>query len=86
MSKLLISLLATISLPTAVNAESYWLILRYGSEHKSGVALGGVALEKVEMESMAQCELMGAKWTGSKLFANEEPRRTILAFECLEGK
>ena len=86
MKRFLIPLLASVVLPTAAMAESYWLILRYGSEHVSGVALGGAALEKVEMESMAQCELMGAKWTGSKLFANEEERRTILAFECLEGK
>ena len=86
MKRLLLSLLAAIALPTAVNAESYWLILRYGSEHITGVGLGGAALEKIEMESMAQCELMGAKWTGSKLFENEEERRTILAFECLEGK
>ena len=86
MKRFLFPFLASVVLPTAVNAESYWLILRYGSEHKTGIALGGAALEKIEMESMAQCELMGAKWTGSKLFANEEPRRTILAFECLEGK
>ena len=32
MRKLLIPLLAAIALPTAVNAESVWLILRYATD------------------------------------------------------
>ena len=55
MRKLLIPLLAAFALPTAVNAESYWLVLRYEDPD-------GIALEKIEMESMEQCEEQGKKW------------------------
>ncbi|MBO8205149.1 hypothetical protein [Prochlorococcus marinus] len=51
MRKLLIPLLAAFALPTAVNAESYWLLL------KVGVSRG--AFEKIEMGSMEQCEEQG---------------------------
>ena len=51
MKKLLIPLLAALALPTAVNAESYWLILKEGGK--------GKALEKIEMKSMEQCEEQG---------------------------
>ena len=40
MKRLLLSLLAALALPTAVNAESYWLVL------KVGVSQG--ALEKLK--------------------------------------
>ena len=53
MRKLLIPLLAVFALPTAVNAESYWLILIEGGKKH------GKALEKIEMESMEQCEEQG---------------------------
>ena len=46
--------LAAVAFPTAVNAESTWLILRYqaGTSWKSPVAM-----EKIEMINMEQCEL-----------------------------
>ena len=48
MKRLLLPLLAAIALPTAVNAESYWLILGWsGSTHS-------VTFEKIEVESMEQ--------------------------------
>ena len=50
MRKLLILLLASLALPTAVNAESYWLILRIVN-----------SLKKIEMESMEQCEKQGSE-------------------------
>ena len=55
MKRLLLPLLAAIALPTAVNAESYWLVLEVDDS-------SGVALEKIEMESMEQCEEQGKKW------------------------
>ena len=51
MKRLLLPLLAAIALPTAVNAESYWLVL-VGVRH-------GIALEKIEMPSMEICEEQG---------------------------
>ena len=44
MKRLLIPLLAALALPTAVIAESYWLILRVDDD-------SGIALEKIEMKS-----------------------------------
>ena len=55
MKRLLLPLLAALALPTAVNAESYWLILRAS-------AMQAVSLEKIEMESMEQCEEQGKIW------------------------
>ena len=56
MKRLLLPLLAALALPTAVNAESYWLILRVDDDDS------GVALEKIEMKSMEQCEEQGYDW------------------------
>ena len=46
MKRFLIFLLATLALPTAVNAGSYWLVLRVDDEDS------GVTLEYIEMKSM----------------------------------
>ena len=52
MRKLLIPLLVALTLPTAVNADSVWLILRYGSVHAGMPRLGAASLEKIEMEDL----------------------------------
>ena len=76
MKRLLLPLLAAIALPTAVNAESYWLILRYGSQHGAS-DFASSSLEKIEMESMDQCELMGGAWASNKLVKGENKYNTI---------
>ena len=38
MKRLLLPLLAALALPTAVNAESYWLILTYGTGDREETA------------------------------------------------
>ena len=83
MRRFLLPLIASLSLPIAANAESAWLIMRYGSDTGSK---GGSALEKLEMKDMDQCELMGAKWMSSKRHKYEHKAYTVLAYECLEGK
>ena len=82
MKRFLIPLLASIALPTAVNAESIWLVMRYATSIKGedGVA---AAVEKIEMKDITQCELMGAKWIASK--AKPEQRSTF-HFACIKGK
>jgi len=71
----LIPLLAALSLPTAVNAESYWLILSSGSGDSA-------ALEKIEMASMEQCEEQGKIFTSEvKKFQGNRKQ-----YECLKGK
>ncbi len=59
MKRLLLPLLATLALPTAVNAESYWLILESSSYQ------WGRALEKIEVNSIASCQEQGEEWSKS---------------------
>ena len=61
MRKFLLPLLAAFALPTAVNAESYWLILSYGK----GASNDPAALEKIEMASLKACENEGRRWENS---------------------
>ena len=55
MKRLLLPLLAAIALPTAVNAESYWLVLILGMGGNDKPA----AFEKIEMSSMEDCQKEG---------------------------
>ena len=71
MKRLLLPLLAVISLPTAVNAESYWLILKVVN-----------SLEKIEMKSLEQCEEQGKKWLSRSFYGSSGKK----AYQCLEGK
>ena len=80
MKKLISFLIAFSAFPTALNAESYWLILRYSPRTYGGFS---AALEKVEMESMAQCELQGAKWKTGRIAVDIS---NFVGFECIEGK
>ena len=57
MKRLLLPLLAALALPTAVNAESHWLILTYGQ----GKDYTTAALEKIEMENAEACDKEGKK-------------------------
>ena len=77
MKRLLLTLVAALSLPTAVNAESVWLILRYSGSYTDSP----VALEKIEMKDINQCEMQGATWLTSKRIGNK-PK----GYECLIGK
>tara|TARA_Y100000991_G_C21767940_1_gene261732 strand:- start:126 stop:338 length:213 start_codon:yes stop_codon:yes gene_type:complete len=70
MKRLLLALSAVIVLPNAVNAESYWLIL---FDVKTGI-------EKIEMESIEQCEENGEKFKNMKFYA---PHKNYV---CLRGK
>ena len=70
MKRLLLPLLAALALPTAVNAESYWLVL------KVGVSQG--ALEKIEMKSTEQCQEEGGKFVSRN--------KKYHSYTCLVGK
>ena len=78
MKRLLLPLLAALALPSAVSAESVWLII-YASEH-----FGGSGLEKVEMENMSQCELAGSNLMASKRFSGNH--LFALGVECIKAK
>ncbi len=82
MKRLLISLIAVIAFPAAANAETVWLVLRYSTGLKqSGV---GAALEKIPMNSLQNCEMMGAQWMGSRPSRGE--KGPVFGFNCLKGK
>ena len=83
MKKLICFLIAFGSFPTALNAESTWLIIRY----QSGASLKSpIAMEKIEMENLEQCESEGAKWMGAKESKIESARNRGFSFTCLKGK
>ena len=71
MKKFLLPLLAALALPTAVNAESYWLL----------VSQTGGGLVKVEMNDMKSCEIESNKIQKAKPFAPK-----IVFTYCIKGK
>ena len=92
MKRLLIPLLAVLALPTAVSAESVWLLIKIKAP-SSSTPSEGAALEKIEMKSMAQCEQEAEKLAIKWFFVNENPkhekvRRTSanIALSCVKGK
>ena len=70
MKRLLLPLLAALALPTAVNAESYWLVLTLGDGGHEGAS----ALEKIEMISMEACENEGEKWMNIRKTKDVSPK------------
>mgnify|MGYP003132696671 CR=1 FL=1 len=79
MKRLLLPLIAALALPTAVNAESYWLILTYGLAAHNDTA----ALEKIEMPNAAACEQEGRGWEQSSTHSG---KKTYRRFHCITGK
>ena len=72
MKRLLLPLLAALAFPTAVNAETVWLV----------IAFGNVGTEKIEMEDLDQCIAEGEKFKqaegGYKMLRHH--------YFCIEGK
>ncbi len=75
--KRLLPLLAALALPTAVNAESYWLIIHWNDGNNS-------ALEKVEVQSPDHCLEEGRKWEQST--TQRTLRKKARTFHCVVGK
>ena len=75
MKKVLLTLLAAFALPTAVNAESYWLILGWSWNAYTA------ELDKIEVESIEQCREQGEYFrTKGDGFIRG------MSFKCLKGK
>lgn len=66
----------------AVQAGSVWLIIKEAVYLKS--SRFSLALEKLEMENMEQCEEQGAVFIASERMGRN--RGKYVGFECLEGK
>ena len=82
MKKIVLLLLPALILPTSLNAESVWLLLR------GGHPLNPATLEKIEMKDMEQCEQQGEKY---KKFTNQWVEKKSLEgkyynYLCLIGK
>ena len=69
----LLPLLAAFALPTAVNAESYWMVI-------SAASSGSASLEKIEMASMEQCNEQG------EIFKTATYMKRNVQYICLKGK
>ena len=74
----LISLIALADLYRSAHAKSYWLLMQFQSYG------GSIALEKLEMETIEQCEATGLKIMSSQKFSLASDSRR--GFECLEAK
>ena len=59
--------------------SSVWLVLAIGNGFEDG------SLVALPMKNHAQCEEQGAAWVTSKRIIND-PKRTRIGFECIEGK
>ena len=63
MKSLILPLLAALAIPTAVNAETFWLILNQTTMKNNGQ--GAYAMEKVEVSSWDSCKKQGEEWSNS---------------------
>ena len=84
MKKLLISVFALLLAAPAVQAGSVWLIMKEAVKPHRTAGSFGIALEKLEMESMEQCEEQGAVFIASERMGKD--RGKYVGFECLEAK
>ena len=82
MKKLLSPVFFLLMAAPAVQADSVWLIMKEAvSDSGPRFAL---ALEKLEMKAMEQCEEQGAVFIASERMGRN--RGKYVGFECLEGK
>ena len=70
--------------PAPAQAGSVWLIMKEAVKPRKTSGSFGITLEKLEMESMDQCEEQGAIFLASERMGKDRDRYT--GFECLEGK
>ena len=73
MKRFLIPLLAALVLPTAVNAESVWLLMNLGFWYREGGA--AAAFEKIEMKDMKQCEEQSAVYKSADTLYSIKQKR-----------
>ena len=81
MKKLVIPVIALLIVAPPIHAGSVWLIMKEADYTKGEFVLD---IDKVEMESMQQCEEQGAIYASSERMGRVRPQYT--GFECLEGK
>ena len=82
MQYLQLTLLAALALPTALNAESVYLVVKTTT---GSMMRENGQLMVVPMKTIAGCEQAGLKIISSKRFNKGKITRDI-SFECLESK
>ena len=75
--------LESLSKIQGTSKEKIWLVVRVGGYNSGGWSHMPVALEKIAMPSMEECQLQGAMFSASENIAN---RDYLTGFECLEGE
>ena len=81
MKRLLLPLIAAFALPTAVNAETYWLLLK--ANHGSRI----LAWEwQVPMDSLKECESSKKKATNMENWSGMQPAPRAISGICIAGK
>ena len=75
---LLLALTAGLLSPIASNAESIWLLLKVNKSN------GGIALEKIQMKNMDQCENEMKKLAERWDYDNKLDK--LRRFACVTGK
>ena len=85
MKRLLLPLLAAIALPTAVNAESVYLVVKTTT---GSMMRENGQLMVVPMKTMDGCEEAGQKLVSSERFIKGKFGKITrdISFECLESK
>ena len=85
MSKLFIPLLAAFALPTAINAESVYLVVKTTT---GSMMRENGQLMVVPMKTTAGCEEAGQKLVSSERFIKGKFGKITrdISFECLESK
>ena len=80
MRNLLILLLLAIALPTTVNAETHWLLLKANHGQRS---LNW--MQEVPMDSLEECETSKIKATNRDNWTGMKPAPTSITGICLPG-
>ena len=82
MKRLLLPLLAALALPTAVNAETWWLIVgaRFARVKPATTSW------QVPTNSLKECKDAGEKILSNKKLNGEVFWSGLVAYECIKGK
>ena len=85
MKRLLLLLILAFALPKAVSAETYWLIIIANRDQNHNV------IEKVPMNSLAECEVAGKKLHGDRTIHGSSAKSGSYIFRnmrvvCIKGK
>ena len=75
---LFVTLFASLLIPTVAKAESVWLVLKVDKSN------GGMALEKIQMKNMNQCENEIQKLADRWDYASRLDK--LRKFACVTGK